>query len=267
MSKKRVTCHDSSAFRPHAAAGRAPRPLPDARLWLDVLRPLLHLDQQSSGLCTGNSRRSLGRPALDVLTKPQKWPLGSEVDHGSWHIGVSPLVQAHAVGVCQSQDLGDSACIDEILGIDKGTHGRRSTPIDKPSQALDSIQKGLNDSARAQLYQSGDLDTLVPDPDREDRLLRLLSGAQIEQTGFRADRTDTFCHSPVGDKIMVPGLDKDGNSSDDVLPRKALSLFNEILSRARRVRGVQSDVKKGLSNPLSILWQMIERLAAKLSDF
>jgi hypothetical protein len=62
-------------------------------------------------------------PQLDVLSQPQEWPLRSKIHDRPRHVGVPPLVQAHAVGLGQPEDLSDPSGIDEILRVDEGAHG------------------------------------------------------------------------------------------------------------------------------------------------
>lgn len=69
-------------------------------------------------------------PRANLRFLPEPRPSGSQVHHRPRHVGVSPLVGAHAVAMREAKEIGDALSIDEILGIHPWSHDFQSTGVD-----------------------------------------------------------------------------------------------------------------------------------------
>lgn len=74
-------------------------------------------------------------PGFDLCSSPQHRSLRSQVDDRARHAGVAALVEANAVGLRESEDLSDTAGIDQVLRSYERAHDRESTAIDSVSGA------------------------------------------------------------------------------------------------------------------------------------
>jgi hypothetical protein len=69
-------------------------------------------------------------PAGDLGPQPQEWTVWSEIDHWSGHVGVSALVETHAVRLGKAKDLGDAPCVDEVFNPNELAHQDESIHVD-----------------------------------------------------------------------------------------------------------------------------------------
>lgn len=75
------------------------------------------------------ARGSFSGPPLDLRTEPKLDTILPEIEDWAWHVGVAMLIDADAVVVGEPQQLGDLACIDEVLDRNFAAHGVEITSI------------------------------------------------------------------------------------------------------------------------------------------
>jgi sugar phosphate isomerase/epimerase len=61
-------------------------------------------------------------PHLDFLPKPEARTARAHIDHWARHVVVAPEIGADAVGMGQTQEIGDKVSVYEILGPYRGHH-------------------------------------------------------------------------------------------------------------------------------------------------
>jgi hypothetical protein len=82
------------------------------------------------GVAGARGPGALTGPLLDLWPKPEQWALRAQVHDGSRHVGIALLIEAHAVGLRQAQDLCHGPGVDEVLGSDERAHGDQSIAVD-----------------------------------------------------------------------------------------------------------------------------------------
>jgi hypothetical protein len=73
----------------------------------------------------------LASPLLDLWPEPEQWALRAQIHDGSRHVGIALLIEAHAVGLRQAQDLCHGPGVYEVLGSDERAHGGQSIAVDR----------------------------------------------------------------------------------------------------------------------------------------
>jgi hypothetical protein len=54
-------------------------------------------------------------PAFDLRAQPEARAAGTEVEHGPWHVGIAPEIQADRVAVGESEDPSNVVRVNEVV--------------------------------------------------------------------------------------------------------------------------------------------------------
>ncbi len=54
-----------------------------------------------------------------------------EHDYGSRHGCVAPLIGAHRVALCETEQIGNALGVDQVLGLNHRSHDKKYTCVDK----------------------------------------------------------------------------------------------------------------------------------------
>src|SRR5262245_59821258 len=76
--------------------------------------------------CWVRLARALGSPFLDLASQPKLAAPLAEVDNGSGHRGIPPLVEGHGVSLREAQELCQFMRVDDVVRVDVPTHDQRS---------------------------------------------------------------------------------------------------------------------------------------------
>jgi len=57
-------------------------------------------------------------PSLNLGAKPEERAVRPEVNDGTRHIGIAPLIGAHRISVCKADDLSNPLSVNEVLSPD-----------------------------------------------------------------------------------------------------------------------------------------------------
>lgn len=67
-------------------------------------------------------RNGIAVPPLDLGTKPQHGSARTQVEHRPGHVGITRLVLAYGIPLCETEDVSHSVRIDQVIDEDSTGH-------------------------------------------------------------------------------------------------------------------------------------------------